>query len=150
MEMQNQFLIRAPIDRIWDVMLKPEVLQAAIPGAQEIVQLDDDTYDCTVKQKVGPISVTFKFTEKIVEREAPRHVKAVGKGADIGKAGSFTQDLIVDLKETGDGDVEVAYRASVQLVGRLATFGERIMRAKAKEMDQQMAAGLKAALEATA
>lgn len=150
MQMENSFTLKAPIQRIWDIMLKPEVLQAAIPGAQEIVQLDADTYDCTVKQKVGPISVTFKFIEKIVEREAPSHVKAVGKGADIGKAGSFTQELVVDLKEIGDGEVEVAYRASVQLVGKLATFGERIMRAKAKEMDKQMAQGLKAALEATA
>ena len=43
---------------------------------------------------------------------------------------TFSLELIVDMKETGDGFVEIAYFANVSMVGRIATFGERIMRAK--------------------
>jgi uncharacterized protein len=150
MLMENKFCVKAPIDRVWDIVMRPDVLQEAIPGAEEILQLGADVYQCVVKQKVGPIAVKFTFSETVVEREAPRHIKAVGKGGDTNKAGSFTQELTVDLAEVGDGEVEVSYRTSVQLVGRLATFGDRVMRAKAKEMEEQFTQGLKLALESRA
>jgi carbon monoxide dehydrogenase subunit G len=44
--------------------------------------------------------------------------------------GTFTQESIVDLTEVAKDEVEVSYKSTVSLVGRLATFGERIMRAK--------------------
>jgi carbon monoxide dehydrogenase subunit G len=150
MLMENKFTLKAPIERVWDIVMRPEVLQEAIPGAEEVLQTDDDVYQCVVKQKVGPIKVKFKFTETIVERVAPTHIRAVGKGADTNKAGSFTQELTVDLTDVGNDEVEVSYRTTVQLVGRLATFGERVMRAKAKEMEEQFTQGLKLALESRA
>jgi uncharacterized protein len=147
MLMENSFRVQAPIQKVWDIVMRPEVLEEAIPGAEEIRQSEDDVYHCVVKQKVGPIAVKFKFTETIVERVAPTHIKAVGKGGDTNKAGFFTQDLTVDLTEVDDGAVEVSYWTSVQLVGRLATFGDRVMRSKAKEIEEKFTQGLKLALE---
>ncbi|MBA7682824.1 hypothetical protein ES703_91179 [subsurface metagenome] len=46
--------------------------------------------------------------------------------------------MVVDLKETSPGEVEVAYKSNVMIVGRLATFGERIMRAKAKKVGEEL------------
>lgn len=34
-------------------------------------------------------------------------------------------------------EVEVSYRSDITIVGRLATFGDRIMRAKAKGLEKQ-------------
>jgi uncharacterized protein len=146
MLMENKFCVDASLERVWDVVMRPEVLQDAIPGAEEVLQLEDDVYQCVVKQKVGPIGLKFKFTETIMERRAPTYIRAVGKGGDTNKAGAFTQDLTVTLAEL-DGGTEVSYSTTVRLTGRLATFGERVMRAKAKEMEEQFTQGLKLAVE---
>src|SRR4030043_2227290 len=142
MLLEGKFTLKAPIKEVWDFLLKPETLASCIPGAEEMKAIDDKTYESVVKQKVGPISVKLKFTTKITEMIPPRHLKAVGRGADVTKAGTFSQETIVDLTEISKDEVEGAYSSNVSLVGRLATFGERIMRAKAKSGGEEFTKNL--------
>ena len=147
MLLEGKFTLKAPIQEVWDFLLKPETLASCIPGAEEMKAIDDKTYETVVKQKVGPISVKLKFTTKITEMIPPRHLKAVGRGAVVTKAGTFSQETIVDLTEISKDEVEVAYSSNVSLVGRLATFGERIMRAKAKSVGEEFTKNLQEKLQ---
>jgi carbon monoxide dehydrogenase subunit G len=147
MLLEGKFTLKAPIQEVWDFLLKPETLASCIPGAEKMEAIDDKTYESVVKQKVGPISVKFKFTTKITEVDPPRHLKAVGQGADIAKAGTFSQETTVDLTEISNDEVEVSYTSNVSLVGRLATFGERIMRAKAKSVGEEFTRNLQEKLK---
>ena len=142
MLMEGKFTLKAPIQEVWDFLLKPETLASCIPGLEEMELIDERTYNSVVKQKVGPISVKLKFTTTLTEVDPPTHLKAVGRGADISKAGTFTQETTVDLKEVSGGEVEVSYRSNVSIVGRLATFGDRIMRAKAKDIGDEFTRAL--------
>jgi carbon monoxide dehydrogenase subunit G len=147
MLLEGKFTLKAPIQEVWDFLLKPETLASCIPGAEEMKAIDDKTYESVVKQKVGPISVKLKFTTTITEMDPPRHLKAVGRGADITKAGTFSQETVVDLTEISKDEVEVSYGSNVSLVGRLATFGERIMRAKAKSVGEEFTKNLQEKLK---
>lgn len=138
MLIEGKFTLQAPIQEVWGFLLDPETLISCIPGAEKMEAIDDKTYESVVKQKVGPISVRFKFTTTLTEIDPPRHLKAVGRGEDIGKAGTFTQKTTVNLTEISKDSVEVSYSSNVSLVGRLATFGDRIMRAKAKEVGEEV------------
>ena len=134
MLMEGKFTLNAPIQEVWDFLLEPGTLASCIPGAENMEAVDDKTWQGTVKQKVGPIAVKLNFTQSFVEIDPPKHLKAVGKGADVTKAGTFSQETTVDLTAISDNEVEVAYTSNVSMVGRLATFGERIMRAKVKSV----------------
>jgi carbon monoxide dehydrogenase subunit G len=84
----------------------------------------------------------LKFTTVLTEVVPPTHIKAAGKGADMGKAGHFSHEITVDIAETSQEEVEISYKADVNIVGRLATFGERIMRAKAKSVGEEFTKNL--------
>jgi len=137
MMIEGKFTMKAPIKEVWDFLLEPGTLASCIPGAEKMEAVDDKTWEGVVKQKVGPISVKLNFTQTLTEVVPPKHIKAVGRGAAAGGAGTFTQETIVDLKEVAKGEVEVAYSSKVSLVGRLATFGERIMRAKVNKVGEE-------------
>ena len=64
------------------------------------------------------------------------------EGEDIGKAGHFVQKSVVDLREVSPGEVEVSYKSDVSIVGKLAMFGDRIMRAKAKKVEEEFTVAL--------
>ncbi len=147
MLIEGKFTLKAPIQEVWDFLLEPGTLAACIPGAEKVEAIDDKTYECIVKQKVGPISVRLKFTTTLTEIDPPRHLKAVGRGADIAKAGIFTQETDVNLTEISKDEVEISYTSKVSVVGRLATFGERIMRAKAKTAGEQFTKNLQEILK---
>lgn len=137
MKIEGKFTMKVPIQKAWDFLLAPGTLASCIPGAEKMEAVDDKTWEGMVKQKVGPITVKLNFTQTLTEVNPPKHVKAVGRGAAAGGAGTFTQETIVDLKEIGKGEVEVAYSSNVSMVGRLATFGERIMRAKVNKIGEE-------------
>jgi len=83
----------------------------------------------------------------LTEIKPPTYVKAVGKGEALGKLGTFTLDMTVTLKEITVDECEVIYTTDANIVGKLATFGERIMRAKANSVVVQFVKNLQQKLE---
>ena len=147
MLMEGKFTIKAPIQKLWETLLDPETLLSCIPGAEKIERIDEKTFDCVVKQKVGPISVKFKFKSVLSKVEPPTHIEVEGEGEDIAKAGHFVQKSVVDLRETPGGEVEVSYKTDATIVGKLAMFGDRIMRAKAKKVEEEFTKALQERLK---
>jgi carbon monoxide dehydrogenase subunit G len=147
MKIDGKFNLKASPQAIWDVMLQPGTLASCVPGAEKIEAIDDKTYDCLIKQSVGPISVKLQFRVNLTEIDPPKFVKAAGIGEALGKMGTFTMSLTVNLNELPDGKVEVAYSTDVNIVGKLATFGERIMRAKAAKVGEDFGNNLQKKLE---
>jgi len=147
MKIEGTFTMKAPIQKVWDFLMAPGTLASCIPGAEKMEAVDDTTWEGIVKQRVGPIGVKINFTQTLSEVQPPKHLKAVGRGAAMGGAGTFTQETIVDLKEIAGGEVEVAYSSNVSMVGRLATFGERIMRAKVNKVGTEFTQNLQKKLE---
>jgi carbon monoxide dehydrogenase subunit G len=147
MLLEGKFTLKAPIKEVWDFLLEPGTLASCIPGAEKMEAVDDKTWEGTVKQKVGPISVKLNFTQRFAEVDPPKHLKAVGRGSAAGGAGTFSQETIVDLNEPGQGETEVSYTSNVSMVGRLATFGERIMRAKVKSVGEEFTNNLQKKLK---
>jgi len=147
MKIEGTFTMKAPIQKVWDFLMEPGTLASCIPGAEKMEAVDDTTWEGTVKQRVGPIGVKLNFTQTMSDIDPPKHLKAVGRGSAMGGAGTFTQETIVDLKEIAGGEVEVAYSSKVNIVGRLATFGERIMRAKVNKIGAEFTSNLQKKLE---
>jgi carbon monoxide dehydrogenase subunit G len=147
MLMEGKFTLKASIQKIWDALLEPETLFSCIPGAEKIERMDEKTYDCVVKQKVGPISVKFKFKSLITKMESPHHIEVEGEGEEIGKAGHFVQKSVVDLREISPSEVEVSYRTDATIVGKLAMFGDKLIRAKAKKVEEEFTKALQEKLK---
>ncbi len=147
MIIEGNFTVDAPIDKLFDFMLKPESIMTCIPGTESVRVIDETSYECLVKQKVGVITAKLKFINKITNIEKPNHIEIEGNGEDITKLGHFKNKTSVDLKEVSPGTVEIKYVSDVSIVGKLAMFGDRIMRAKAKDTEKEFTKNLKAKLK---
>jgi uncharacterized protein len=143
MIIEGGFSLNAPIERLFEFLLRPETVLSCLPGAESVTLLDENRYECVVRQKVGPISVRLKFINKLTRVEKPTHIEIEGEGEDVTKLGHFKQKSVVDLKEVSPGQVEIKYKTDVSIVGKLALFGDRVMRAKAKHVEEEFTTALK-------
>jgi carbon monoxide dehydrogenase subunit G len=134
MRIERTISIGAPIERVWEEIMDVPSVAALMPGLQKIETIDEKTYKSVVKSKVAHVPVSFELLTKITELEPPSLIKTVTDGKALGGLGRVSQNQTLRLKPLSDNEVEVSYEADVMLVGRLATFGERIFRAKATEM----------------
>jgi carbon monoxide dehydrogenase subunit G len=148
MIIEGGFTLNAPIEELFETLLKPETIMTCLPGAESVKLIDETTYECVVKQKVGPISVKLKFLNKLTKVERPTHMEIEGAGEDVTKLGHFKQKSVVDLKEVKPGEVEIKYKTDVSIVGKLAMFGDRIMRAKARQVEEEFTKALQEKLKA--
>jgi uncharacterized protein len=142
MIIEGGFNVKAPIDKLFDFMMQPETIMTCMPGTESVRIIDDTTYEGVVKQRVGIISVKLKFINKVTKVEKPTHIEIDGEGEDVTKLGHFKQKISVDLKEVSPGEVAVAYKADVNIVGKLAMFGDRVMKSKAKDVEKQFTQNL--------
>jgi uncharacterized protein len=150
MIIEGSFTVAAPIDKLFDFMLKPESIMTCVPGTESVRVIDDTTYECVVKQRVGIITAKLKFVNKMTKIEKPTFIEIEGEGEDVTKLGHFKNKTSVNLKEVSPGTVEVTYKSDVSIVGKLAMFGDRIMRAKAKDTEKEFTKNLQAKLKTLA
>jgi len=147
MLIEEKFTVKAPIQKVWDFLLNPKSIESCIPGCEQIEAIDESNFMTTVRVKVGPFSMRFKFKTSIKESNPPLYVRAVGEGEESGKLGHFKQETRINLDSISGNETEISYYSEVMIVGKLATFGERVMRAKAKELGKKFASSVKKSLE---
>jgi carbon monoxide dehydrogenase subunit G len=150
MIIEGKFTVNAPIQKLWATLFDVQALAACLPGAEKIDQIDEKTYDVTMKQRVGIVKVTMKGRQVLTKVEAPNHLEMEGEAEDITKLGRMKDKITMDLKELGGGDVEISYKMDVNMVGKLAMFGDRIMRSKANEVEKQFVKNLQEKLKTVA
>ena len=150
MIIEGKFNVKAPIKKLWDTLFDVQALAACLPGTEKIEQIDDKTYDVTMKQKVGIIKVTMKGRQMLTKVEAPTHLEMEGEAEDITKLGRMKDKVTMDLKELAGGEVEISYKIDVSMVGKLAMFGDRVMRSKATEVEREFVKNLSAKLSSVA
>ena len=148
MIIEGKFSVKAPIQKLWDTLFDVEALAACLPGAEKITKVDDKTYDVTMKQRVGIIKVTMSGRQVLTKIEAPTHLEMEGDAEDKTKLGRMKDKITMDLKELSNGEVEIAYRMDVNMVGKLAMFGDRVMRSKATEVEKEFVKNLQTKLRA--
>ena len=53
MEFENTFVVDAPLEEVWDLLLDVERMAPCMPGAQVLEQTGDDAYKVAVKVYQG-------------------------------------------------------------------------------------------------
>jgi carbon monoxide dehydrogenase subunit G len=59
MNVEEQFSIPAPIERVWDFVRDPDRVAPCIPGCEQVEAISDTSYSGTIAVSLGPIKVRF-------------------------------------------------------------------------------------------
>ncbi|UOA28182.1 carbon monoxide dehydrogenase subunit G [Pseudosulfitobacter sp. DSM 107133] len=148
MKMTDTRQIDAPPADVYAALLDPAVLQACVPGAQEVTGSPADGFEATVVQKVGPVKATFKGQVTLSEMVENQSLTITGEGKG-GAAGFAKGGADVRVTEK-DGGTELSYDVEAKVGGKLAQLGSRIIDGFAKKMADQFFDNFKAAVEGPA
>jgi carbon monoxide dehydrogenase subunit G len=147
MQIEERFVIDAPVERVWNFLLDTQSVAACVPGCEAVKSSGENSYTAKMKVKVGPISANFDVQIDITEMNPPTMLRSAIKGKDSKVASSLNASTVLDLADVGSGKTEMHYKTDVSVFGRLGTFGEGVMKKKAKEYGEMFACSLKGKLE---
>jgi carbon monoxide dehydrogenase subunit G len=127
MEFRNEFTVEAPIDEVYEAMLDPEQVAPAMPGAQVLEKVSDDVYKVAIKIKLGPVTMTYRGTVEIVDKDPDAHAATMSvKAKEARGQGTATAQVNMNLEE-GGGATQATMVANVQLSGKAAAMGRGII-----------------------
>ena len=115
--------------KIWDTLLDPKALATVIPGCHELNLVGDNEYKAEVSLGVGPVRGKFLAMVRLSDLEPPKAAKL--SGSLEGPLGSSAGSGNVTL-EARDGGTFVAYKYRVEIGGKVAAIGGRMLEGAAK------------------
>ncbi|HET9898889.1 MAG TPA: SRPBCC domain-containing protein [Streptosporangiaceae bacterium] len=126
MELEHSFTVPVPKERAWDVLLDVERVAPCMPGAT-LDSVDGDEIKGRIKVKVGPISMTYTGTAKIVERdEKAGIVRLDASGKETRGAGTASASVRSVLEDQGQ-QTYVTVLTTLNVTGKPAQFGRGVM-----------------------
>ena len=141
MELNNDFEVSAPIEKVWEVINDVELIAPCLPGAQ-LEEVENDEYRGFVKVKVGPITAQYKGVAKFVEKDDSNHRVVIrGEGRDTRGAGNAAADITASLEPTEEGTL-VTVVTDLKITGKVAQFGRGVMADISKKLMGQFADNL--------
>jgi carbon monoxide dehydrogenase subunit G len=147
MEIDKTLVLPAPPERVWALLLDPQAMGGCVPGMESVQVLNDDEYAAVMKVKVSFVSARFKLRTRIVERDAPRYLRAEGTGEDSAVASSLKQVSEMWLDGSTDGSsTTLRLKVQVDVLGRIGSFGLAAMKTKADRLWDEFGVNLAARL----
>jgi len=135
MELKEEVVINAPMDRVYAALNDPEILRQCIPGCEELIQHSDTELEAKIVLKVGPVKARFSGDVQLDKSGAPDAFSLTGQG-NGGAAGHARGGA--DVKLVADGDTTIlTYDAKAQIGGKLAQLGSRLIQSTAKKLAAQ-------------
>ena len=132
MDIAGEFTIPASRDRVWAALNDPEVLRRCIPGCEALEQTSGTAFDATMRAKIGPVKAKFETSIELSDVQPPHSYIISGQGKG-GPAGFGKGSAQVTLEDAGS-DTVLRYSADLQVGGKLAQIGSRLVGATAKKI----------------
>jgi carbon monoxide dehydrogenase subunit G len=143
---EGEHVFKGSAEDVWEMVRDPSILATAMPGTQELNQISDSEYEGSINVRVGPIAGSFSGRILVSDENPPESCTLNAEGE--GKAGFFKGSGHVHLLDQGDGTTLMKYEGDVQVGGKLASVGQRLMDTTSKSMIRKGFEVLDQALEA--
>lgn len=136
MNLSGEHLIPAPRQAVWKALNDPEVLQACIPGCEEMTRKSPTELSAKIHLKIGPIRASFSGEVELKDIVVPESYVIGGKGTG-GVAGFARGEARVRLEQNGECETRLVYEVEAAVGGKLAQLGQRLLRSTTNKLAGQ-------------
>ena len=125
MEIKGEHEFAGPRELLYELLLDPDVLSAALPGVERFEEVAPETYESTMRVGIASVRGTYTGRVEVLEQAPPESYRLRIDGS--GKPGGVRADAVVELTEAGGGTTTMQYRADVKARGTIARLGGRLL-----------------------
>jgi hypothetical protein len=144
MDITGSYTFDAPPDRVWDLLMSPDVIASCIPGCDRFEPEGEDRYRARLTVALAAVTGTYDAVVTLSDKAAPASYRLTGEGQ--GRAGWVKGSTVVALRAEGDATI-VDVTAAVQTGGAIARVGQRLIGSVSKMMMDRFFACLRGKLQ---
>ncbi len=146
MKITGEISVGAPREAVFNAVQNARFFASCIDGVQEMKEIDATHYEAVFETKVAYMKFCFRLAIEVTRKEPPNKIEAKVEGTPLGIVGRLAATSTTHLTQDGD-QTKIGYEIEAALTGKLGSLGQPVLRSKAKEMEKQFTARLRAAFE---
>jgi carbon monoxide dehydrogenase subunit G len=146
MNIHGEIIIDAPREAVFDRLRDAKFFASCVEGVHDLQALDDDHYSAIFETKVAYMRFKFNVTVEVTNAERPDRIEARISGRPLGIVGQLIATSTTTLVDVGS-ETRVQYSIDAALTGKLGSIGQPVLKAKAREMEQQFTQNIRAAFQ---
>ena len=146
MKLEGEYIFDGPREDVWELVRDPDVLATALPGTQSLELVGENEYEGVMNVRIGPVAGVFSGRIVVSDEVPPETCTLTVEGK--GKPGFINGTGYVNLIDQGDSTTLMKYDGAMQIGGRLASVGQRLLDTTSKSMIRQGLETLNKALQA--
>ena len=131
MDITGSYTFKAPPERVWNLLMDPQVIQSCIPGCDAFEPVGEDRYQ--VRLTIGMAAITGTYDGTVVLSDKVPNTSYVLTADGQGRPGFVKGSSAISMRAEGDGTV-VDVTGTVQTGGPIARVGQRLIGSVSKMM----------------
>ena len=131
MDLAGTYTFSASPDRVWTLLMDPQVISSCIPGCEGFEPTGEDQYKARLNVALAAISGSYEGTIVIADKVPVTSYRLTAEGQ--GRPGFVKGSAAISLREEGSGTV-VDVQGTVQAGGPVARVGQRLIGSVSKMM----------------
>ncbi len=122
--------LEAGIEKSWEVLLNPDVLQRCIMGCEKLEVINENTYHADLSVGIAAVKGKYTSTIELTNIEAPTRYTLIVKG----EGGPGSVEATADITLTGESEntTVLTYSYEAEVGGKVAMIGQRMLGGVAK------------------
>ena len=131
MKLTGSYKLNVKKEIVWQALNNPDILKQCIPGCESFKKESDTIFNATATNQIGPMNATFsgKVTLSNIKENQSYTISGEGQSS----VGFANGNADVKLKEV-NGSTLLSYEVDVNVGGRVAQLGSRLINGVAKKM----------------
>jgi len=131
MKLTGSYKLNVKKEIIWNALNDPEILKQCIPGCDSFDKQNDNSFNASATNQIGPMNATFSGVVKLSNIKKNESYTLSGEAQSA--VGFANGNADVKLIEE-NGVTTLSYEVSVNVGGKIAQLGSRLIDGVAKKM----------------
>lgn len=131
MEITGSYTFNASPERVWTLLMDPQVISSCIPGCDRFEPDGEDRYRARLTVALAAITGTYDGTVAISDKVPGSSYRLTAEGQ--GRPGFVKGSSAIALRAEGDATI-VDVNGTVQTGGPIARLGQRLVGSVSKMM----------------
>ena len=131
MDITGTYTFNAAPERVWQLLMDPDVIASCIPGCDKFEPAGDDRYRARLTVALAAITGSYDGTIALADKVPHSSYRLLADGQ--GKPGFVKGDSAITLRPEGTTTI-VDVKGNIQTGGPIARLGQRLVGGVAKMM----------------